>query len=167
MIVTECPMLNSAIDRPRPLSAEIFQVGSKSIHVSHKLNIFKGLMYCRRCGCRASTKGASFIKKLSHPCMPPGAHGLENLKRLSQGKLPRRVTQWPLHCLDDADGDVESRVAATPLSDFDKQVILDHPELSVAECKIVASMLLKCAEFVNRLGSRLPAGPASVSAASA
>jgi hypothetical protein len=55
-LISECPMLNSTIDRPRPLSAEIFQVGRKSIHVSHKLNIFKGLMYCRRCGCRASTK---------------------------------------------------------------------------------------------------------------
>ena len=41
-----------------------------------------------------------------------------------------------------------------PLSDFERQIVSDHPELSVAECKIVAKMLSACAEFANRLGDK-------------
>ena len=145
-------MLNSSIDKPRPMPLALLHVGSKSVHVSHKINIFRGLMFCRKCGCRASTQGANFIKKLSLPCAPPGPYGIDNLKRLEQGKLPRRVAEWPLHQIDDSAGNVESRVAAYPLSDFEQQIVSDHPELTVAECKIVARMLAACAEFANRQG---------------
>ena len=41
-----------------------------------------------------------------------------------------------------------------PLSEFDQQIIQDHHESSVAECKLVTNMLLKCAEFAKRLGDR-------------
>ena len=124
------------------------------MHVSHKINIFRGLMYCRRCGCRASTRGANFIKKLSLPCAPPGHYGQDNLKKLGQGKLPRRVADWPLSRVDDSAGTLENRVAACPLSDFEQQIVSDHPELIVAECKIVAKMLAACAEFANRQGDK-------------
>ncbi len=78
----------------------IFHVGSKSIHVSHKLNIYRGL-YCRNCGCRASTSGANFIKKLARSCQAPGTYGLDNLKRLQLDKLPRSVKHWPIDQIDD------------------------------------------------------------------
>ena len=41
-----------------------------------------------------------------------------------------------------------------PLSDFEQQIVSDHPELSVDECRIVAKMLSACAEFANRLGDK-------------
>jgi hypothetical protein len=153
-LVTACPMLNSSIDRPRPMPQEIFHVGSKSIHVSHKLNIFRGLMYCRRCGCRASTSGANFIKKLAKSCQAPGTYGLDNLKRLQQGRLPYRVTKWPIDQIDDPDRDIADRIAAAPLSDFERQVVSDHPELSVGECRLVANMLLRCAEYAAQVVPR-------------
>ena len=37
------------------------------------------------------------------------------------------------------------------ISDFEKQGLHDHPELSVAESKTVASTLLRCAEFAAQV----------------
>ena len=109
----------------------------------------------------SSARFGSFIKKLSHAFMPPNPYGLDNLRRLSLGKLPRSVTQWPLHRIDEDKGNIENRVVSVLLSKFDQQIIRDHPESSVAECKLVASMLLKCAEFANRLGDKSLAFPVS------
>ena len=153
-LTTDCPMLNSSIDKPRPIPLALLHVGSKSVHVSHKINIFRGLMYCRKCGCRASTQGVNFIEKLSHPCAPPGPYGQDNLNRFALGKLPRRVVDWPLSLVDVSAGTLENRVASYPLSDFEQQIVSDHPELTVAECKIVAKMLSACAEFANRQGNK-------------
>ena len=72
--------------------------------------------------------------------------------KLSQGKLPRAVRDWPLSQVDDSAGTLEKRVAEYPLPDFERQIVSDHSELSVAECKIVARMLTACAEFANRQG---------------
>ena len=80
--------------------------------------------------------------------------GQDNLKKLALGKLPRRVADWPLSRVDDSAGTLENRVASYPLSDFEKQIVLDHPELTVPECKIVAKMLAACAEFANRQGCK-------------
>ena len=113
-------------------------------------------MYCRNCDSRASTSGASFIKNLARSCQAPGPYGIDNLKRLQQGKLPRLVKHWPIDCIDDQNGTTLDRINAAPLSDFEQQVSQDHPELSVAESKVVASMLLKCAEFTARISSRIP-----------
>ena len=71
-----------------------------------------------------------------------------------QGKLPRKVPNWPLSLVDDSEGTLVARVAAYPLSDFEQQIVSDHPELSVDECRIVAKMLSACAEFANRLGNK-------------
>ena len=120
------------------------------------MNIFRGLMYCRNCGSRASTSGASFIKNLARSCQAPGTYGIENLKRLQQGILPHNVKQWPIDSIVDSSGATIDRINAAPLSDFEQQVSQDHPELSVAESKVVASMLLKCAEFTARISSRNP-----------
>ena len=109
---------------------------------------------CRNCGCRASTSGANFIKKLASSCQAPGTYGLDSLKRLQQGLLPRRVTQWPIDQIDDPDHDIADRIAAAPLSDFERQVVSDHPELSVGESRIVANMLLRCAEYAAQIVPR-------------
>ena len=63
------------------------------------------------------SEGANFIKKLSRPCAPPRSYGIDNLKKLSQGKLPRAVRDWPLAQVDDSAGTLENRVAEYPLSD--------------------------------------------------
>ena len=111
-------------------------------------------MYCRNFGRRASTTGANFIKKLASSCQAPGTYGLDNLKRLRLGKLPRSVKHWPIDQIDDPDNNVADRIAAAPLSDFERQVVSDHPELSVAESKVVANMLLRCAEYAAQVVPR-------------
>jgi hypothetical protein len=68
--------------------------------------------------------------------------------------LPRRVTQWPIDQIDDPDHDIADRIAAAPLSDFERQVVSDHPELSVGESRIVANMLLRCAEYAAQVVPR-------------
>ena len=50
-----------------------------------------------------------------------------------------------------SDLNINARINAAPLSDFEKQVLHDHPELSVAEAKTVASTLLRCAEFAAQV----------------
>ena len=76
------------------------------------------------------------------------------MKRLRLGKLPRSVKHWPIDQIDDHDNNVADRIAAAPLSDFERQVLCDHPELSVAESKVVADMLLRCAEYAAQVVPR-------------
>ena len=49
------------------------------------------------------------------------------------------------------DHDIAGRIAAAPLSEFESQVVSDHPELSVAESRVVANMLLRCAEYAAQV----------------
>ena len=110
-------------------------------------------MYCRRCGCRASTTGVSFIKLLAQACQAPGVYGLDNLKRLRLGILPRHVKHWPCDQIL-TDQDVNTRIQSAPLPDFERQVLHDHPELSAAEAKVIASTLLRCVEYASQVVPR-------------
>ena len=74
--------------------------------------------------------------------------------RLQQGLLPRRVTQWPIDQIDDPDHDIADRIATSPLSDFERQVVSDHLELSVDESRIVANMLVRCADYAAQVVPR-------------
>ena len=42
------------------------------------------------------------------------------------------------------------RVRAQPLSDFATKVLEDHSGLSVAESKVVADNMLRCADFLTQ-----------------
>ena len=80
-------------DRPVPLPFEELHIGNKFTHISHQLNKFRGLIYCRRCGCRA---GNAILKNLSTPCQPPSAtYGRLSLSRLREGKLPPGLLEFP------------------------------------------------------------------------
>ena len=73
------------------------------------------------------------------------------MKRLRIGKLPRAVKHWPCDQFVDQDNDVVARIAPAPLSDFERQVLNDHPELSVAESKVIADMFLGVLNMLLRL----------------
>ena len=139
-------MLHSGEDRPRPLPLELLHIGNLSIHHTHKINTFKGLIYCRVCGARAGTFAAGFLKLLAKPCTFPGSYGKDNMKRLSEGRLPRGVPFWPIETVSDLP--TAKRRRAAPLSDFAAQVLEDHPGLTITEAKVVADTLLRCAGFV-------------------
>ena len=94
-------MLHSDEDRPRPLPLELLHIGNRAIHPSHKINTFRGLVYCRTCGAKAGNTAAGFIKLLAAPCRAPQTHGKDNVKRLAEGRLPRGTKSW--HCDDITD----------------------------------------------------------------
>ncbi len=76
------------------------------------------------------------------------------MKRLRLGKLPRSVKHWPCDQFLDHDNDVIASIQSAPLSDFERQVLSDHPGLSVAEAKVIADMLLRCAEYAAQVVPR-------------
>ena len=76
------------------------------------------------------------------------------MKRVRLGKLPRSVKHWPIDQIDDHDNNVADRIASAPLSDVERQVLKDHPQLSAAESKVVANMLFRCAEYVAQVVPR-------------
>ena len=102
------------------------------------------------------------ISVASHHCIQKLVSGIHPVFKLSFGRKLSSANQIPTgntilrSCLriDDDSGSIENRVASASLSEFDQQIIRDHPESSVAECKRVANMLLKRAEFANRLGDK-------------
>ena len=79
-VCIQAPTLSS---RPVPLSS-LLHIGNSSVHSSHKLQMFKGLVYCNRCGSRAT----HHLRRLAFPCRPPGKHGRMTLKCIREGRLP-------------------------------------------------------------------------------
>ena len=67
-------------------------------------------------------------------------------KRLSEGRLPRGVKSWPIDTFTDMP--TAKRIKAEPLSEFAAKVYEDHPGLTLAEAKVVADTLLRCADFM-------------------
>ena len=90
-LATPCHHIGSNHDRPRFLAYKSMHIGHKIAHVSHKLMIFRNLVYCNRCGMR----GTNQLRKLSRVCAPPTEYGRESLQRLNQGKLPPNMSSWP------------------------------------------------------------------------
>ena len=70
------------------------------------------------------------MRRLAHPCQaitnPPTGHGKRNLKLLAQGRLPYKVTSWPI------DG-------AVPLADPKEQLALRSIERDVERLSAVFS----------------------------
>ena len=86
-----CSGLGSASDRPVALPLEAIHVGNKVAHHSHKLRIFRGLLFCGTCGCRGPTK----LQGLAARCSPPTSYGKQTLAKLSKGHLPPNLGEWP------------------------------------------------------------------------
>ena len=77
--------------RPSQISSHL-HVGNQCIHHSHKLQAFRGFVYCSKCGSR---KGSSSIRYLASECRPPSDTGKATLRALSKGKLPPGLDDWP------------------------------------------------------------------------
>ena len=68
-------------------------IGRHAIHSSHKPYIYRGLVYCNKCGAYSGT--GRQVVKLSAPCVEPKRWGKDNKKAIDDGKLPRGLAQWP------------------------------------------------------------------------
>ena len=87
-----CSQIGTDTDRPTFLPYESIHKGNKVAHHTNTLMVFKGLVYCNKCGCR----GTDQLIKLSWEFNPPTTYGLMSLKALRQGKLPPNCPGWPL-----------------------------------------------------------------------
>ena len=83
----------SSHSRPEPIDEKFIHVGNQFVHHSHKLNMFRGFVYCGKCGYR---KGANQVRKLAKPCSPPGLYGIQTLEAIRDGQLPPGLNEWPI-----------------------------------------------------------------------
>ncbi len=88
----KCKAIGSSSDRPLPLTLEDVHSGNRVTHHTHKLHMYRGLVYCNKCGCRCGPLG---MKKLGRICVPPNGYGLASLCALREGKLPPNLSRWP------------------------------------------------------------------------
>jgi hypothetical protein len=66
-------------------------IGNNTIHVSHNLFKYRGLIYCLKCGALGTTQ----VRYLARPCQPPTVTGARNLQCLLAGKKPASISAWP------------------------------------------------------------------------
>jgi len=79
-------------ERAGPTPIGTLKIGKTSTHQSHKLRIYKGLIFCKNCG--SYTQG-QLLKALSQPCEEGRAHGKSAKKRIYEGNKPYGLKQWP------------------------------------------------------------------------
>ncbi len=87
-----CTAIGSSSDRPTPLRFEELHLGNRTTHSSHNLLIFRGLVFCSKCGARSGRLG---FKLLANKCLPPKGYGLASLNALREGKPPPNLSRWP------------------------------------------------------------------------
>ena len=152
-ILTDCPDIGETSDRPRPFPMELCIVGNKTVHPTHRLNLFRSRIYCRVCGYKAGTRGGGFLKLLAEPCPgePLSNYGVENLKNYREGKMQDkddRQESLSLEALEKAKN--------SPASNFVLQLLEDIPGISAQEAQAVATNMLRCAEFAASLSEKPP-----------
>ena len=74
----------------------------------------------------------------------PSSFGSRTLKALSEGKLPSKVANWPVDILHPA---LVHDAKCAPLSGFERKLMLDMPEFSIAEAEVVANCIFRAADF--------------------
>jgi hypothetical protein len=72
-------------------SNKVLHVGNKYAHPSHILKTYRGLVYCAKCGCRATNQ----VRLMGNRCLPPGRHGKTTLKAILSDRLPPGMVEWP------------------------------------------------------------------------
>jgi hypothetical protein len=79
-------------ERAGPTPIGTVKIGKTSTHQSHKLRLYKGLIFCNNCGNYTQGK---LLKSLNQPCEEVKPHGKSAKKRISQGNKPYGLNQWP------------------------------------------------------------------------
>ena len=75
-LATQCTAIGSALDRPVKVTYDNLIIGRQVIHSSHDPYIYRGLIYCNKCGAYSGT--GRKIDKLVDPCHEPKRWGKEN-----------------------------------------------------------------------------------------
>ena len=93
-LASPCTAIGTARDKPTPITYDNMIIGRQAIHSSHKPYIYRGLIYCNRCGAYSGT--GRKIDKLVDPCQEPKRWGKDNKKAIENGQLPRGLSRWPI-----------------------------------------------------------------------
>ena len=95
LVCAECRLSVRLPDVPRWIRSHKACNGPLAIfrHPSHgrHLRVYRGLVFCGRCGGWAVRKG----KKLAGVCTDPTRSGLRALGRIDRGLLPSGLRRWP------------------------------------------------------------------------
>ena len=87
----QCFPVDSSIG-PIAVPCNSLHIGSRQVHYSYPLRMYKGLAYCSRCGARRGCK----IIKLADPCGPPPDAGAQNLRYINNDQRPQGLLRWPI-----------------------------------------------------------------------
>ena len=88
---TPCNAIASGKDKPVRLHHSTIQIGHLSTHPTHSLTVYRGILFCNRCGSRGIVK----LRNLARQCEAPGAAGTALLRAINNNKLPNGVDEWP------------------------------------------------------------------------
>ena len=86
-----CDAVATDMDKPVRLHHSTIQLGHLSTHPSHALTVYRGILYCNRCG----SKGIVKLHNLARQCEAPGTAGTALLRAIGNNKLPHGVDEWP------------------------------------------------------------------------
>ena len=89
-----CIAIGTDRDKPIPIFQEV-TIGTQKVDRSHKLFVYKGLIFCNTCGAYSGT--GRKVDYLSFPCEPPKRWGKDNKADIWANKLPQGLKQagWP------------------------------------------------------------------------
>ena len=82
--------VDAEVPLPPPPDCNI-RVGSQDVHTSHAAAVYRGVVWCWKCGAWGTRK----LQRLAAECKPPTARGLRVRKRLREGKTPQQGFEWP------------------------------------------------------------------------
>ena len=75
-----------------PLLEQPPMVGKKRLHASHRLEHYRGIILCTRCGFFSVTRA----RELSRPCSgKPNINTKKHIDRWARGETPKAAQQWP------------------------------------------------------------------------
>ena len=88
-----CEAVVVGLARPTtvPPGAQVW-VGGQLLHGSHRLAVYQGLYFCRRCGCYA-TLAPKLLKLACQGLAAPAGRCV--LRRVAEGLLPPGLANWP------------------------------------------------------------------------
>ena len=91
-LASPCTAIGLAHDRPVPLPYEHVHVGKLDVHESHYLCVFRGVIFCNKCG---SVSKRTKLGYLARKCEPPTQAGKNNLDRIRRNRPPINM-EWPI-----------------------------------------------------------------------
>ena len=89
-----CHKLHKEGDRPVPLVHHTVQLAHQTSHPSHTLYIFRGFIFCYKCGHYGKTRFVN-LAKACEPPLSQHTHGARAMKVLKEGRRPPGELVWP------------------------------------------------------------------------